>query len=289
MTTRADWAVRIAGILRRYPARGKVAMWARIARGLDGRTADITLTTGGRMRIDTSRYWQRLMLAEAFERRSAWLLAALLEPGDVFLDGGANCGFYSCLAAGRVGPAGHVIAVEPDARLHAQLAAQVRLNHGIVEHIAAALSDSEGTAAFQVPPDTIPDGWGLGIASLESRPGWASVEVATTTIDALVARAGGHITLAKLDLEGHEAPALRGAAASLASGALESLHVEVNDPDAVSALRAYPFEAILDIKAGFRVVTDFSALGATQADVVFLRGRAAARWRAIRGRARWWM
>jgi FkbM family methyltransferase len=286
-SSRAAWSLRLAAVLRHYPGRGKVALWSRAARALDGRAVDVTLRTGGRMRVDTGKYWQRLMLAEAFERRSAWLLAALLDPGDTFLDGGANCGFYSCLAAGRVGPTGHVIAVEPDVRLHSQLAAQVALNHGVITHVAAALSDTEGTSAFQVPPNSIPDGWGLGIASLEARPGWTSVTVPTTTIDALVAQAGGHIVLAKLDLEGHEAQALRGAAASLSSGALESLHVEINDQSAVDVLSAYQFEVILNIKPGFVEVTDLTTLGSSQADVVFLRGRAAKRWREIRRRSRW--
>jgi FkbM family methyltransferase len=239
------------------------------------------------MRIDTTLYWQRLMLAEAFERRSAWLVAQLLEKGDVFVDGGANCGFYSCLAAGRVGPSGQVIACEPDQRLHAQLALQARLNAPVIEVRHDALSDEMGPAEFHLPPGDIPDGWGLGIASLEPHDGWVTHLVKTVTLDVIAGGVGRSIALAKLDLEGHEAQALRGAQEVLRTGKLESLLIEVNDTRMFEELRAHQFDIILDVRNGFADVPDLRALDGTHTDLAFLRGQCARRWQRVRPRTRW--
>lgn len=262
-------------------------MWQRVASWLPTADQTITLSTGGRMQVRPSLYWQRLMMAEAFERRAAWLVAGLLRPGDAFLDGGANCGFYACLAAGRVGPTGHVIAVEPDLRLHDQLAEQARLNAPQLTIRRAALTDEAGHAAFHVPPDDIPDGWGLGIASLEPHPEWSTRQVEATTIDLIVENLDRPCTLAKLDLEGHEAQALRGARHALQTGQLESLLVEVNDARLFEELRAYPFATILDVRNGFIDITDTTRLDGSHTDIAFLRGAAAERWHALRRRARW--
>lgn len=50
---------------------------------------------------------------EAAETR---FLQMLLRPGDTFVDVGANIGYFSVLAAHRVGPGGQVIAIEPEPR-----------------------------------------------------------------------------------------------------------------------------------------------------------------------------
>jgi FkbM family methyltransferase len=284
---RAGTALRVASVLRRYPYRGKVAVWQRLARWLPPGDQTITLSTGGRMRVRPSLYWQRLMMAEAFERRAAWLVAGLLRPGDAFLDGGANCGFYACLAAGRVGPTGCVIAVEPDTRLHDQLAEQARLNAPQLTVRHAALTDVAGHATFHVPPDDIPDGWGLGIASLEPHPEWPTRQVEATTIDHITQNLDRPFTLAKLDLEGHEAQALRGARHALETGRLESLLVEVNDARLFDELRACTFTTILDVRHGFVDITDTATLDGSHTDIAFLRGQAAERWQHLRRRARW--
>ena len=42
------------------------------------------------------------------------LVLAALQPGDVFVDVGANIGYFPVIAAGRVGSSGAVLAFEPD-------------------------------------------------------------------------------------------------------------------------------------------------------------------------------
>lgn len=233
------------------------------------------------MLIDTTKYWQRQMLAGCFERRSVWIVGRLLAPGDAFIDGGANCGLFSCLAAGAVGPTGRVVAVEADPHLHAQLDAQAALNAPVMRVEHAALTREPGHVTFHVAPEGIPDGWGLGIASVEARPDWPSVDVTAITIDQIVTSIGRPVRLMKLDIEGHEGPALEGARESLSSGLLESVLIENNDTRGVAELLRYPFNAVLDVKEGF-VEVDPRTVGDRDTDLLFLRGAAWQRWQRAR-------
>jgi FkbM family methyltransferase len=52
-----------------------------------------------------------------------------LEEGDIVVDGGANCGFFTLLASKAVGGSGKVVAVEPDYMNFQKLERNVRLNH----------------------------------------------------------------------------------------------------------------------------------------------------------------
>jgi FkbM family methyltransferase len=135
----------------------------------------------------------------------AGLLERLLRPGDVFVDGGANIGLFSLPAARRVGPTGRVLAFEPAGRAADALAANAALNgFDWITVDRRALSDRVGESEFVEL-----DGDGAGFSSFA--PGFPGVlrRVATTTLDA--AAAGLDVRLVKLDVEGAEARALRGA------------------------------------------------------------------------------
>lgn len=230
------------------------------------------------MEIDTRRYWQRQMLPACYERAQAFALRVLLAPGETFVDGGANCGYYSCMAAGRVGSAGKVIAFEPDARLEAQLRRQSELNGRLIIVETMALSNGERDALFHTHRTDF-EGWTIALGSLEPRADQDVRQVRTTSLDRYLEDAGiAKVRLAKLDLEGHEHAAIEGAARSLASGAIENLCIEVNDRRSADALMATPWEALIRIAPGWPRV-DASSLGRVQADVLCLRGEGLRRWR----------
>src|SRR5687767_10821855 len=68
-----------------------------------------------------------------------------LRPGDVFVDVGANIGFFSLLAARAVGPDGRVIAIEAVSELAAAVRANAALNGFTqIEVVEAAASDAAG-------------------------------------------------------------------------------------------------------------------------------------------------
>ncbi|MGI8731385.1 MAG: FkbM family methyltransferase [Solirubrobacteraceae bacterium] len=137
----------------------------------------------------------------------ARLLPKLLLPGDLVVDGGANIGLLSLIAAGVVGPIGRVLACEPDPGTMALLKANADENRfDTLELHEVALSDRPGRASFTV----FEAGSGLASFAPQDARG-CQVEVVVTTLDALTANLDRRVTLVKLDIEGAEAKALRGA------------------------------------------------------------------------------
>src|ERR1051326_753995 len=55
----------------------------------------------------------RTMYAGAYATELVGLLRKILQPGDKFVDVGANIGYLSAVGAGRVGTAGRVLSFEP--------------------------------------------------------------------------------------------------------------------------------------------------------------------------------
>ncbi|GLK69705.1 FkbM family methyltransferase [Hansschlegelia plantiphila] len=138
----------------------------------------------------------------------------LLRPGDVFLDAGANVGFYTVLASRIVGSAGHVVAIEMMPDTAALLRQHVRMNglHNVTV-VERALSDVGG----EIATATVAEGE-FGQASVSTdiaSPGRRAVEVETTTLAAVIADLG-NVRLMKMDVEGVEERALRGAGEGVA-------------------------------------------------------------------------
>ena len=75
-----------------------------------------------------------------------------LGPGDVFVDVGANAGYYAALAARTVGDAGHVYALEPAPQTFRKLERNLDLNHFTnVTPLAVAAGAAEGEATLYGP------------------------------------------------------------------------------------------------------------------------------------------
>ncbi len=138
----------------------------------------------------------------------------LLSPGDVFVDAGANIGFFTVIAARAVGANGNVHAIEmmpPTAdRLKAHIAANGLSNVSVIER---ALSDSDGGI---VTATAAPDKWGQAsiIASGDESARTVRYDVPCARLDTLLSSIG-QIALIKMDLEGAEYQALIGAEALL--------------------------------------------------------------------------
>jgi FkbM family methyltransferase len=124
--------------------------------------------------------------------------------GGVFFDIGAHAGYYSLLASSLVGPAGRVVAFEPDTDNLAHLRRHLRLNGARnVTVITAAVADRAGTARFAAERS--------GFGGALSKDGSRSVR--TVTLDGLVS--AGTVPAPdylKIDVEGAELRVLRGGA-----------------------------------------------------------------------------
>ncbi len=245
------------------------------------------------MALDLRDYWQRIMYAGCYERREGWLIERLLRRGDTFIDGGAHIGYHACRAASVVA-SGHVFAFEPNPDTAVSLRAQVDINpHLPLSVEPMALGEVSGSVAFSKAPP-VDHGWMIGMSCVGVVPGWTPCQVPATTLDQFVDSRGiRRIQLCKMDLEGSEAAALRGARRSLESGLLESLIVEVNNRtrDNIDAeTQKYPFDFLVQFTPFWRLlkrirdVQPMASWGKT--DVLLARGSCASRWRSI-GWRRW--
>jgi FkbM family methyltransferase len=156
----------------------------------------------------------QLYLYGSYEPGTLRLMGQLITRGDGVLDVGANIGLMTCHAARCVGPEGHVIAFEPSAATFRVLEANVRLND--LENVTLVNRGAgleRGTAELFYRSDL-----GCGAATMMRRDEHAPDEtIEIDRIDAVLA-AVPHppIRFVKIDVEGFELEALRGATALLA-------------------------------------------------------------------------
>lgn len=144
------------------------------------------------------------------DRAERRLLSQLISPGMTVLDVGANIGIYTEFLAKLVGPSGRVVAFEPEQRNVEHLRNAAR-NYKQVEVVHAAVSDRSGTLKLFVADDLNVDH--RTYAPLETR---RSVDVAAVALDDFVSE-GDHVDVIKMDIQGAELAALRGARRLLAS------------------------------------------------------------------------
>ncbi len=185
---------------------------------------------------------------ELYEKELAHL-RNFISPGMVVVDGGANYGIYSLAAARLVGPAGRVFSFEPGLESFSVLRKNIELNclHN-VRAFRAALADKEGTAPLYH------SGRGPNSFSL-ARPehgSCGSEVVATLPLNQVLRQEKAEqVGLIKLDVEGAEELALRGALPVIASFR-PCVILEIN-PRASQGLGLGPFGAweLLE-NAGYR-------------------------------------
>ena len=131
-----------------------------------------------------------------------------LRPGDIAIDGGACTGWETLLFSGLVGPSGRVVAIEAHPMTYRCLTEMCRRNQlSNVVPLQCAVADEAGTVAITDFDDqevnTIAGGSGV-------------IPVKVRTIDDVVSELGiKRVDLIKLNIEGSELNALRGAQGTL--------------------------------------------------------------------------
>ena len=146
------------------------------------------------------------------------LVDSLVRPGESAVDVGANHGMWTLALSGRAGAGGHVFAFEPVPFTFGTLSAVVRRNRlGNVTLFNEGCSDQVGTVDFTVPMQRSgsSDDLQAHLAARESagaaaNGGGTRISCKTTTLDRALEGVEG-ISLVKLDIEGAELLALRGA------------------------------------------------------------------------------
>jgi FkbM family methyltransferase len=145
------------------------------------------------------------------------LVVTHLRDGGVFYDLGANIGFFSLLAARLVGPTGHVIAFEPSPQNAAQLRRNIDLNGFTnITLVETAVSSEEGFAQLDT---TTKERGQMRLTASDEAARVGLVPVRTVSIDGWRDETGfPPPAFMKIDVEGAEVAALRGAHVAIESG-----------------------------------------------------------------------
>jgi FkbM family methyltransferase len=163
------------------------------------------------------------LMADRYETGTRRLFEKIVRPGMTVMDCGAHIGWYTLIAAERVGSSGRVYAFEPNPKSYDILLRNIALNGlGNVVAIRKALAEKSGSRFLY------PSKRESGTDSL-FKSGLAAtglVVEATTLDDFLAAEGWPHVHLIKMDIEGAELAALEGAHRFLRSQNHISLIVE---------------------------------------------------------------
>ena len=182
------------------------------------------LEGGGRLVVDLAEHaFRQMYFHGTYEPDVTRVVRHLAGPGQVWLDVGANAGFYTVLLSRLLGPTGSVHAFEPNPAMAARLRRSLALNgaDNVTLH-ELAVSDATGTATLFVPRpgaggEEVDGGSGRGSLIRQTDVADAeAVEVPQVRLDDVLSALPGRVDCMKIDVEGFELAAFRGMAATLA-------------------------------------------------------------------------
>jgi FkbM family methyltransferase len=192
-------------LLRVRPA----SLAARIKRAV-GINRLVVETDHGRFFVDpcSNLGWQ-LCEHGSYETGMRLTIEEYLPAEGVFLDLGANEGYFTVIAARRCGPSGHVIAIEPQLRLLPILEENIRLNElNNVRVLNLAVTDVPGEVTLHLAPNVNSGASGLYRATKYRVP--TQTVAARTLAQIFDDEKLSRVDLMKVDIEGFEYEALLG-------------------------------------------------------------------------------
>jgi FkbM family methyltransferase len=192
---------------------------------------------------------QAFLLDGAYEPETVEILQRQLGPGKVFLDVGANEGFYSALAGRLVGPSGMVIAVEPQRACRDLIEINLRINQVSWARIYSnAMGGPEGQAGKLFRYASVNTGLSSVVRRYHSTTGaekFRFVSLERILQEARVTR----VDLAKIDVEGFEYEVTRSLIPHIREGQVKALLVEYH-PAILSRRKLSPLDIHNALMAG---------------------------------------
>lgn len=233
------------------------------------RPQDTFLINGVKLSLSSTNYIDRKLLFSGHFDPFLEKLISNLTPDDVFLDVGANFGYFTLLAA-RQGA--NVLSFEPSARELGRLYGHLVLNPDLLHRVQVfpfALGDVSCTTRLRMARD------GNTGQNFVVKDGSISVDDVVITqrtwIDTAPAYAWRNIGLVKIDVEGFEGYALQALAPLLESAANLAVYIEIT-PSYLAERSSWTAERIEEflVERGFRSVARIG--DSRQWDELFMKG-----------------
>lgn len=206
-------------------------------------------------------YWSKLLdRTFVYEEDTEFFLQAAKDIDYVLIDCGANYGYFSVLASSAAFGSHSSIAIEPSSENYARLVTTARANSDRFRTMRRAIGDKRGTArltgqkheAFSIVGGAATGGEEVEVIALDN-----------LIDEGIVAAAGTYVI--KLDVEGVEAEAIRGAARLLAGDSIAVCEEHGSDRNHTVSryiLKETPLKLLVQDPATgrFEIITDVSPL-----------------------------
>jgi FkbM family methyltransferase len=196
-----------------HPNRVKALKWLIAIMKNSQAIVEFVLPDGSRFKYPLNSAIGRALCfgVDGFENNEVQFILNTLEEKDIFFDIGANGGFFTVMAAKKVGSDGHVYAFEPSERERNILNENIKLNNlSNVTVINTAVGDKNKLVEFILAKDGA-----LNSLFKNKHPTQivdSSTHVEMITIDSFVASSNiSDIKLIKIDVEGAEKMVFEGA------------------------------------------------------------------------------
>ncbi len=260
------WATSLIGGKFYYPINSRLSRLAR-----RGETIEIEIGAGSQFAFRLADpYWNRLLSPQfSYETELLAVFEAIGAEDFVFLDVGANYGFWSVLVSSPAFGAHRAVAVEPVSATFRMLAAIATRNADRFTCVhAAATSSGEGTVTIRTDPNHISNVGASISAEAPSQSLSGGEDTPATSVDVLVQNhcPDAATIVLKLDVEGAEIDALEGAADTLRRDVLIIYEDHGADPacSVSHAVLARGLDVYFFDGARFRNMTDVAQIKAVK-------------------------
>ena len=182
---------------------------------------------------------QQLLLNGAYEPDTVEILRRQLGPGNVFLDIGANEGFYSTLVGCLVGPSGLVIAVEPQRACRDLIEINLRINEVSWARVYPnAMGGTDGEAGKLMSYAPVNTGLSSVVSRYHSTTG--TEEIRFVSFERILEETKvTQVDLAKIDVEGFEYEVTQRLLPHIREGKVRAMLVEYH-PEILSDRKLSP-------------------------------------------------
>jgi len=189
---------------------------------------ELVSTSNGKFFADpVSNFGYALTSENGYEPDMIDSVERILKKGDVFLDIGANEGFFSIVASKSVGKYGKVVCIEPQSRLQSTILRNISENQlDNINLLQRAISDEIGTATLSLSPDMNTGSSGIFRTAKYKTP--TEMVPQTTLSELFETLKMDSVKLMKMDIEGFEYEAILGSKELFEKGLIENIALELH-------------------------------------------------------------